>query len=105
MNIFGGMNIFWIFFWGHHKVGLYLVVISMQFRVSSSELGLPKIQIFFWVLEIPDFFFWSTVDAGPEPTYAEKMREPPWGLRVQKNEVTVNGLKFRTLLFLFHIKC
>ena len=21
-----------------------------------------------------------TVDAGPEPTYEEKMREPPWGL-------------------------
>ena len=25
MNIFGGMKILWIFFWGHHKIGLYLV--------------------------------------------------------------------------------
>ena len=28
MNIFGGMKILWIFFWGHHKIGLYLGVIS-----------------------------------------------------------------------------
>ena len=32
MNIFGGMKILWIFFWGQHKIGLYLGVISMQFR-------------------------------------------------------------------------
>ena len=24
MNIFGGMKIFWIFFGGHHKIGLYI---------------------------------------------------------------------------------
>ena len=24
MNIFWGMKILWIFFWGHHKIGLYL---------------------------------------------------------------------------------
>ena len=34
-NIFLGMNILWIFLWGHHKIGLYLVVISMHFRVFS----------------------------------------------------------------------
>ena len=55
-----------IFFgvWGPHKIGLYLVVISMHFRVFLKVkvqyrgyfLGLPKFQIFFGVLEIPDFF-------------------------------------------------
>ena len=43
-------------------------------------LGSLKFQIFFGVLEIPDIFFWGgglTVDAGPEPMYEEKMREPP----------------------------
>ena len=29
------------------------------------------------MLEIPDIFFGWTVDAGPEPTYVEKMRVPP----------------------------
>ena len=35
MNIFLGMNILWIFFWGHPKIGLVLGVISMYFRVFS----------------------------------------------------------------------
>ena len=35
MNIFGGMKISWLFFWGHHKIGLYLGFISMHFRVFS----------------------------------------------------------------------
>ena len=30
---FWGMKILWIFFGGHHKIGLYLGVISMHFRV------------------------------------------------------------------------
>ena len=34
-NIFWGMKILWIFFWGHHEIGLYLGVISMHFRVFS----------------------------------------------------------------------
>ena len=35
MNIFGG-KILWIFFRGHHKIGLYLGVTSMHFnRVFS----------------------------------------------------------------------
>ena len=37
-----------------------------------------KISIFFGVLEIPDIFLGGTVDAGPKPTYTEKMRVPPW---------------------------
>ena len=32
---FWGMKILWIFFGGHHKIGLYLGVISMHFRVFS----------------------------------------------------------------------
>ena len=43
--------------------------------------GLLKIQIFFGVLEIPDIFWGCTVDAGSEPTYTEKMRVPPLGIR------------------------
>ena len=30
---FWGMKILWIFVLGHHKIGLYLGVISMHFRV------------------------------------------------------------------------
>ena len=56
MNIFLGMKIMWIFFWGHPKIGLVLGVISMYFRVfflgkyteSGYFLGLQKFQIFFW---------------------------------------------------------
>ena len=36
-----------------------------------------KIQIFFRVLDIPNFFLRHTVDAGPNPTYEEKVRVPP----------------------------
>ena len=33
LNIFLSMKILWIFLGGHHKIGLYLGVISMHFRV------------------------------------------------------------------------
>ena len=32
---------------------------------------------FFGVLDIPDIFLRQTVDAGPNPTYEEKVRVPP----------------------------
>ena len=56
MNIFWGMKILWIFLGGHHKIGLYLGVISMHFRVFSLGqgtecgyfLGSLKFQIFLW---------------------------------------------------------
>ena len=35
INIILGMKILWIFFGGHRKIGLYLGVISMHFRVFS----------------------------------------------------------------------
>ena len=64
MNIFGGMKILWIFFGGHHNIGLYLEVISVHFRVFSLGqgtdwgifLGFAKISNIFGVLEIPDIF-------------------------------------------------
>ena len=37
--------ILWIFFWGHHKIELYLEVISMHFRVSSEGQG-TELRIF-----------------------------------------------------------
>ena len=64
MDIFWGMKILWIFFGGHHKIGLYLGVISMNFNVFSYGqgtkwgifLGVGKISNIFGVLEIPDIF-------------------------------------------------
>ena len=58
----------WIFFFGggggHHKIGLYLGVISMHFRVFSEGqgtkwgifLGLLKFQILFGLLGINGIF-------------------------------------------------
>ena len=34
-NFGGDMKILWIFFGGHHKIGLYFGVVSMHFRVFS----------------------------------------------------------------------
>ena len=59
------MKILWIFLGGHHKIRLYLGVISMHFGVFFKVKvqnggyfgGLLKFQIFFGVLEIPFFFF------------------------------------------------
>ena len=65
MNILLGLKILCMFFWGHHKSGLYLRVISMHFWVFSlgqcTEMGIflgwLKFRIFFGVLEIPDIYF------------------------------------------------
>ena len=50
-----------VFFGGHHKIGLYLGVISMHFRVFLRSryrigdiFGVAKISNIFGVLEIPD---------------------------------------------------
>ena len=37
--IFWDVKILWIYFGGHHKIGLYLGVISMHFMVFSEGLG------------------------------------------------------------------
>ena len=64
-DILFGMKILWIFFWGHHKIGLYLGVIFYAFYglfLRSTYrmgifFGLLKFRIFFGVLEIPDIYF------------------------------------------------
>ena len=40
MNIFMGMTILWIFFGGHHKIGLVLGVISMILGHLGPHAGL-----------------------------------------------------------------
>ena len=55
INIFWGMKIKWIFFGGHHKIGLYLEVISMHFKVFSLDQG-TELGIFFWVAKISNIF-------------------------------------------------
>ena len=45
------MKILWIFFLGHYKIGLYLEVISMNFKVFSYGQG-TELSIFFWVAKI-----------------------------------------------------
>ena len=95
MHFFGRKKILWVFFRGHHKIGLYLGVISMHlgsfFKVKVQNggtfLGSLKFQIFLGCIKFLILFFvgggGETVDAGPEPTYDAKMRvpPPPWGLR------------------------
>ena len=44
-------------FWGHHKIGLYLEVISMHFRVFSESQG-TEWRIFFWLLKVQIFIIW-----------------------------------------------
>ena len=44
---------------------------------SENIFAWQKIQIFFWMLDIPDIFWRQTVDAGPNSTYEEKVRVPP----------------------------
>ena len=64
MNIFLGIKIMWIFFWGHHKIGLVLGAISMYFRsflkvnIQNRDifLGCKNFKYFFGVFQISDIF-------------------------------------------------
>ena len=66
MNFLLGMNLLWMFFWGHHKIGLYLGVISLHFRVFSEGqdtelgifLGLLKFRVFLGCLKFL-IFIWG----------------------------------------------
>ena len=51
-----GMTILWIFFWGHHKIGLCLGVLSMRFRVFSLGQG-TELGITIWVAQISNIFW------------------------------------------------
>ena len=50
------MKILWIFFGGHHKIGQYLVIISMHFRVSSEGQGTES-GIMLWAAKISNIFW------------------------------------------------
>ena len=60
--------------------------------------GLLKFQIFLGVLKIPDIFGEWTVDAGPGPTYEEKMRVPP----LDNSAATKFGVKLHSF-FTVHV--
>ena len=65
-NIFGGFqkkNDYFLryedfvhIFGDHHKIGLYLGVTSMHFRIFSEGQGFQNFKYFLGVLEIPDIF-------------------------------------------------
>ena len=59
---------------GHDKIGLVLGVSSMYFMVFSYG---KCTECFLGRLMFPDIFWRQTVDAGPHPTYEEKVRVPP----------------------------
>ena len=56
MNIFWGIKILWIFFWGHHNIGLvrgsFLCNLGSFFKVKVDRVG-----IFFWVAKISNIFW------------------------------------------------
>ena len=65
------------------KIELVLGVISMYFRVFSEGKCTEreyfceaKISNILGVLDIPDIILQQTVEAGPNPTYEEKVRVP-----------------------------
>ena len=88
------------YFWGSSQIGLYLGVISMHFRVFSKVQG-TEWRIFWGVakisnvglLEIPDIFFWWTVDAGPR-VYVWRKNEstPPPGALCDETSNTLQIL-------------
>ena len=83
MNEFWGMKILWIFFWGHQKIGLYLGVISMHFRIFSSGqgtdwgnfFGVAKNSNIFGVLEISDIFLAERYMLGPRIRLKQKKKK------------------------------
>ena len=59
---------------------LFNVFKGLLFKVNVQNENIfawQKFQIFFGVLDIPNIFWRQTVDAGPNPTYEEKVRVPP----------------------------
>ena len=77
------MKISWIFYWGRHKIGLYLRVISIHFRVFFNF----KVQnggYFFGLLKFLKkmgclkflIFFPGMVDNVPEPVFEVNIRVP-----------------------------
>ena len=79
VDIFWGSSPNWTIFYGS-----FLCILGSFLKVNVQNggyfFGLLKFQIFFGVLEIPDILG-VRIDAGPEPTYQEKMRAPPGCIR------------------------
>ena len=83
-NVFG-MKILWIFFWVIIKLDYiqesFLCILGSFHKVKVQNGGknfrLVKFRIFFWGCLEFLIFLRGMVDAGPEPTYEEKMRVPP----------------------------
>ena len=72
-------------FGGHHKIGLYLGVISMHLMVFSYSKGTEWV-IFNFVAKMSNIyleclkiliFFWVNCNSGNGPTYEEKKRVSP----------------------------
>ena len=80
--------------------GLFLCILRSFLNVIVMNgdifLGVAKISNIVWVLEIPDIFLGWRVDAGPEPTYVEKLRVPPPPLSTVVCIITV-GVRFESL--------
>ena len=81
---FWGYEDFVNIFLGHHKIGLYLGVVSiilgyfLKVKVQNVGyfFGLLKFQIFWGAWN--SWYFWDwTLDAGSEPTYEEK-KDSDW---------------------------
>ena len=74
----GGSEI--LIFWGYEDfVDIFFCGGGGHDKIGQNEniLAWQKFQILFGVLDIPDIFLRQTVDAGPNPTYEEKVRVPP----------------------------
>ena len=83
INIFGGMKILWIFYWGRHKIGLYLRVISIHFRVfliSRYRMGDISLDCLSFKKKMGCLkflkFFRGMVNNVPEPMFEVKIRVP-----------------------------
>ena len=76
------MKILWILFGGHHKIGLYLVVISMPFRVNVQKwgkfLGCQNFKYFFGgCLKFLIFFFGVNGKCWARAYVLRKSESPP----------------------------
>ena len=81
MDIFfcgGGSSQNWTIFRDHFYAFLGLFLRS-RYRIGDIFLVAKISNIFLACLKFLLIFWGLTVDAGPEPTYAEKIRVPPLG--------------------------
>ena len=95
------MKILWIFFLGHHKIGLYSGVISLHLgyflkvnvQNGGSFFWSLKFQIFLGVLEIPNIF-WVNGRLGPSLRMKKKLEYHLGRLPVLINTRSSQGAHF-----------